>query len=346
MKRSAIIILALILFVSCGDDPPVNDNEVDDSFSNDVIVTDNDTEEFQEIDIEESENNTEHSDDDSCGTGIYMNPEWMEPEKNWNSWANLKAVGVIGDYSEEEVPAVYIKGKLKLSEITKEFSEGSFSLYEGSTLLASEYSYEFIDVDEVAGTAVAEYWDGFYQFSGQLVPVLKEFGVEEAGFGATVFFRHTFIDIKYATDGDVKSQQVRKNCYLAISKTEELEQEGEIYDVPVGDMYLCLVDNVDGSVGEKLYMMFKNEMTEDEDSILEFFNTRQDETIAVYGDEDFTPLCQCYDAEGNEVNCWQYDGPGGAEECPSYVSEEDCNPQENDDDVIFDDDIIPDDDFE
>jgi len=32
----------------------------------------------------------------------------------------------------------------------------------------------------------------------------------------------------------------------------------------------------------------------------------------------------CYEADGTEVDCWAYDGPGGAEECPDYVSAEDC----------------------
>jgi len=45
----------------------------------------------------------------------------------------------------------------------------------------------------------------------------------------------------------------------------------------------------------------------------------------------------CYEADGTEVDCWAYDGPGGAEECPDYVSAEDCKVPVTDDEDDSDD---------
>ncbi len=212
--------------------------------------------------------------------------------------------------------------------------------YQASVLLADAAAYEFINVNQSAGTATVDYWDAMYQFNPALIPALKEAGVREAGFGSTVFFRHTFIDVTFDTSGKLTAQYVRKNCFIGLSKTEEVEEEGEVYDVPIGDMYGCFDENVDGSVGEELKMMFKNEFTEDEAAMLEFFNTQQDGSVLQYGQDGYTHLCTCYEADGTtEVNCWnEYDGPGGAEECPAVVEAAgECGTVEPDDDVVDED---------
>ena len=314
-----LIIISIFLLTSCygwnyKDDPSSKNN----SYVNDYWETDD---EFYEEVPEQTQGDFNEEPDD-CGP--YLPSWWMVPENDWLSWAYLKMIGPIADYDGEYEPAVYIDGKMELKSGTTDFTSGSYRNYQSQILIAQATTYEFTDVDQVAYTAVLDYWEAVWQFSQQLVPVLKEEGLEEAGFGGKVFFHHTYYDIEFDSSGSTTYHLVRKNCYLAVSAIEELEEDGEIYDIPVGDMYGCFVYNVDGSVGETLYMMFKNQMTENEATLLEYFNTQTDGSVLEYGDEGFMSLCQCYDENGKEVNCWEYDGPGGAEECPSYVPENEC----------------------
>jgi len=331
-KNVFITIFAALFFLSCTNDTPKNDNELDNNISD--VLPDEDTEELDEIDNEEPDYDYTHSD---------PGPVWIDPDYDWKSWTNLDIRGVISNYEGDHKPAVRVIGKMKLSDIYMEFSDGAFSLYKDSLIFAEAYSFEVINVN-TDSTAVLDYWETAFYFSRQLIPFLEEYGSCEAGFGANVVFKHSFIDIEYDNDGNVKKQQIRKNCYVAVSKTEEIEEEGEIYNIPIGDMCVSSEEGAVGSVGENLRMMFKNEMIDTQNGLLKYFNKRSDGTVAIYGDEDFMHLCQCYDVEGNEVNCWEYDGPGGAEECPDYVPQEDCKLQGNDEDVVIDEDVVPDED--
>ena len=149
-------------------------------------------------------------------------------------------------------------------------------------------------------------------------------------------------DIKYDEDGVIKSPKLRKICFFGVSKTERYESRGDI-DIPIGGIFGCFEDNYYGYAGETLSMMFRNDIDENGDSILKYLNTRDDGSVIVYGNSKFRHLCQCYDPEGNEVNCWEYTGPGGPEECPDYVSEEDCGTGDSDvDNENFDQDEIDD----
>jgi len=54
-------------------------------------------------------------------------------------------------------------------------------------------------------------------------------------FGAFVWLRRSFVDVEFdGESGQITAQYPRKNCWYAISATEEVEEEGEIYDSPVG----------------------------------------------------------------------------------------------------------------
>ena len=180
MKRKILLIILMTIFlIGCGDVSIDNNEAGDDNFSNDVDVTDSDIEELQEVDSEEPDNVSEQPDYDDCGPHLLS--DWMEPEKDWKYWSYLGAGGDIGDYYGDVVPANLIIGKIKLSEITQEFAQGHYSNYENQVLLADAYWFEIIDVDQNP-TAVIDYWGVTYQFSRQLVPVLKEEGFQEAGF--------------------------------------------------------------------------------------------------------------------------------------------------------------------
>ena len=335
-----VLMMSFFVFAGCGDSGTKSDE--DQTNDSDTVADDTD----------ETGDTGDDADTDGTGTCATLDSEWMEPEEGWASWAYLKMMGPIADYDGDFQAAVFTDGKMKVTSGTTEFADGGFMNYQSSTLLAMLTTYEFTDVDEVAGTAVVDYWDSIYQFSQQLVPVLKEEKVREAGFGASTFLRHTYIDVTYDTGtGAVTSDQTRKGCFVAISKTEEYIEDGKTYNIPVGDMYGCFDDNVDGSVGEDLKMMFKNELLDDAASILKDLNTQSDGSVLEYGEEGFMHVCSCFDEEGTEVPCWGYDGPGGAEECPDYVPEDECVVPETDDDVIPDtdtddveDDVVPDDD--
>jgi len=271
-----------------------------------------------------------------------LDDSWMTAESEWTSWGYLKMTGEIADYSGDYLEALSTNGKITLTDSTTVFTEGTFMNYDDAIILVNASDYKYINVDQVAGTATIDYWDAMYQFSQGLIPAMKEQAATEAGFGATVFFRHAFIDVKFdSVSGSVTEQHTRKNCFIGTGKMEEVIDGGDTYSVPIGDMYGCFDANVDGSVGEELNMMFKNEFTEDEAVMLEFFNTRSDGTVAVYGEEDYVHLCTCYEANGEtEVNCWnEYDGPGGKEDCPAVVeAADDCGEAVNpDDDIIGED---------
>ena len=330
MKKLTLILFAtamLFFAVACGND---NDDGNTGNTGNDADTDDTG-------DTGDTDETGYTGDDTDTGDTCTLDSEWMEPEEGWASWAYLKMMGPIADYDGDFQAAVFTDGKMKVTSGTTEFADGGFMNYQSSTLLAMLTTYEFTDVDEVAGTAVVDYWDSIYQFSQQLVPVLKEEKVREAGFGASTFLRHTYIDVTYDTGtGAVTSDQTRKGCFVAISKTEEYIEDGKTYNIPVGDMYGCFDDNVDGSVGEDLKMMFKNELLDDAASILKDLNTQSDGSVLEYGEEGFMHVCSCFDEEGTEVPCWGYDGPGGAEECPDYVPEDECVIPETDDDVIPD----------
>ena len=294
-----------------------------------------DVDEVSDVDIDDSNPDT----DIVCT----LDSTWMTPEDSWTSWGYLKIMGEIGDYSGDYVEAVFTDGKIALSDTTTELIYGSVQNYEGSVLIADASNYEFTNVNQSAGTATIDYWDAMYQLSQALIPAMKEQGATEAGFGATVWFRHTFIDVNFDTaSGKVTAQRVRKNCFVGLSKTEEQTDGTDTYDVPIGNMYGCFDANVDGSVGEELKIMFKNEFTEDEATMLEFFNTQSDGTVLQYGAVGYTQLCTCYNEKGasetedNELNCWnEYDGPGGAEDCPAAVEAAgECGTVEPDEDII------------
>jgi len=339
MKKLKLILLvtALIFFaVACKDSSTKNDY---DRTETDVVVDQTDTDlVVDDTDIGNTGNTVNDSDADTGDTGSTENRDtddkgntgtcqlkdgWMSPEDSWTSWSQLKILGPIGDYEDDYIEIAVTDGIIKLASETNFFTDGFLVNYQ-SDIIADVSSCKSADVDYDKGTLVFDCRDAMFQFPSQLITDLKEKEMQEAGVGANVFLFHTYKDAEFNAAGIVTSEQTRKSCYLAVSKTEEIEEDGDMYDVPIGDMYGCFEDNVDGSVGENLKMMFKNELVEDQASLLEYVNTQEDGTILEYGDNGFQHVCQCYDEFGTEVNCWDYDGPGGVEECPDYVPEGDC----------------------
>ncbi len=324
-------VLITLIQISCGENcSGSNCEEHPDADIN--IIDDTADMDSSDAEVADTDENAVTTDEDGC-SGDDFNPAWAQPEDSWKLWGYLK---IMGEVSEKgDVAATFTDGKIKLTETITELTGGSFSNAGDSIIGVNAYTYEFINTDENAGTATVDYRDAFYSFSQELIPAMKEAGISEAGFGASVFFRRTFVDIEFDTAGTVKAQYLRKGCYLGIGKTEKVDENGNVYDVPVGDIYGSFCENEDGSAGQYLRMMFKNEFTDDESVMLEYFNTRADGTVAKYGDEDFSHLCTCYEPDGKtEIDCWKYDGPGGAEERPDYV------PEENDDDTVSDEDSV------
>ena len=336
--KKLVTLLAGILFVfvmvSCGtettkkDDEAINDEDTTD-------VTD-------EVEVTDEEKTDEEVPDetDVCA----LNQDWLAPASEWEAWGYLRMSGEIGDYNGDYVEATFTEGKMKIASGTTDLGLGSFMNYQGTTLLADAVAYEFIS--QTASLATVDYYDAMWQFSSQLVPLFKEDGAREADFAAFVWFRNSFIDLVIQNQ-EITEQRTRKSCWLALAATEEVEEEGETYDVPVGGIYGCFDDNVDGSVGETLKMMFRNKMTDNRDDILTFINTLEDNTVLEYGDEGFRFECECYNENGatatvgeNEVPCWQYDGPGGAEECPAEVEAAGkCGEGAPDEDIV-DEDVV------
>ncbi len=330
-KLITLIVFALFFFISCGDN--TEDEQNDENYVNDSEMSDEDVTEQMN---DESEDSEEESDDDSHGDPLADN--WLVPDDEWESWATLKVMGPIMGQSDEYEPAVYIDGRIKLASGVVDLTDGDVSLFDNEVYNIHAVSYEFLNLDEDAGTATVDYYNANFQFPRAVFPEVDEDIELTTGFGAFVTFTQTLIDIEFDENDAVTSQLVRKNCYLAISKIGDVTVNNETKKLPVGDIWACFCDGK-SDVGDDAHLMFKNEMDESQEALFNYYNRQQDGTVAQYGDENFMHLCQCYDEEGNEVNCWQYDGPGGAEECPDYVPEEHCNPAGNDNDEVSDNNV-------
>jgi len=330
MKRTFLILIipALVfVFTGCGTcnctDYPLRDDET---------VTDENG--FYES---ENENDDEHEvpDEDTTHVDDFGFNDWHAPDPDWKSWSYLRMIGEIADPEGEYVAAVFAEGKVKITKGVTDLDKGSFLSQDKLILAANACDYKFLNLDEENGTATVNYYDANWNFSKQLIPVLIEEGFNEVDFGAFMTFRNSMIDVNFNTDGAVTDQRIRKNCWLAISATEEIEEAGEIYNIPVGGIYGCFDCASTGEVGETLKMMFRNELTDKREDLLKWINTNQSGSILEYGDEGFQFECVCYEENGiDEVPCWQYDGPGGAEECPPEVEAADkCGGEEPDDEL-------------
>jgi len=315
-------------------------------FATCVESTTNDSENDGEVTDEEADE--EITDEEEACT---LNEDWLTPSEDWTTWAFLRMSGEVGLYDGDYVEATFTEGKIKITSGTTDLKYGTYLNYQGTIILADAYNYEFLNVDQTAGTGTIDYYDAMWQFSSQLIPLFKEDGAREADFASFVWFRHAYIDVTFDTStGMTKSQKTRKNCWAALAATEEVVEDDTPYDVAVGGIYGCFDENVDGSVGETLKMMFRNKMTDDRDDILAFINTLEDETVLKYGDEGFRFECDCYNENGatdkageNQVPCWHYDGPGGAEECaPEVEAAGKCDEGAPDEDVV-DEDIVDED---
>ncbi|HSW60083.1 MAG TPA: hypothetical protein VLJ60_04755, partial [bacterium] len=340
MKRIFILTIMVaftLIMVSCDKEKKPRTDDINDE---DIIEVDTETDDDQVI---ETDDDPVVPDEDICT----LNQDWLAPDSAWAAWGYLRMSGGVGEYQGDYVEATFTEGKMKIAKGTTDLEYGSYMNYQGTTLLADAVAYEFLNVNQTAGTALIDYYDAMWQFNAQIIPLFKEDGVREVDFASFVWFRHTFIDVNFNASGQVTEQRVRKNCWYALGATEEVEEEGETYDVPIGGIYGCFDENVDGSVGETLKMMFRNKMTDDRADILAFINTLEDGTVLEYGDEGFKFECECYTELGatdvageNEVACWQYDGPGEGEECPAEVEAAGkCDEGAADDDIV-DEDIV------
>jgi hypothetical protein len=335
-----VMVAFTLIMVSCDKEKKPRTDDINDE---DIIETDTETDDDPVI---ETDDDPVVPDEDICT----LNQDWLAPDSAWAAWGYLRMSGGVGEYQGDYVEATFTEGKMKIASGTTDLEYGSYMNYQGTTLLADAVAYEFLNVNQTAGTALIDYYDAMWQFNAQIIPLFKEDGAREADFAAFVWFRHTFIDVNFNASGQVTEQRVRKNCWYALAATEEVEEEGETYDVPVGGIYGCFDENVDGSVGETLKMMFRNKMTDDRADLLAFINTLEDGTVLEYGDEGFKFECECYTELGatdvageNEVACWQYDGPGEGEDCPPEVEAAGkCDEGAADDDIV-DEDIIDED---
>jgi hypothetical protein len=337
MKRTfLILIVPALFFVFTGCDENNCRDECELSEGDTIIPDENGFYESEN----ENDGENEVSDEDTIHGDDFGFNDWYVPDPDWEAWSYLRMSGEIADPEGEHVEAIFAEGKAKITKGITNLDKGSFLSQDGVFLSANAVNYEFLNLDEENGTATVNYHDANWNFLKQLIPVLNEEQIYEVDFGAFMTFRNSMIDVTFDTNGAVADQKVRKNCWLAISATEEIEEEGEIYDIPVGGIYGCFDCASTGEVGETLKMMFRNELTDKREDLLKWINTQQDESVLEYGDDGFQFECVCYEENGiDEVPCWQYDGPGGAEECPPEVPEGECYPESSDEDTIDDDEI-------
>ena len=307
MKEIIFIVLVLIFSASCTGEHCSESNceehpDEDIDIINDIV--DVDSSDAENVDTDETVD--EDTDKTSC-LELSEFSSWMTPDSSWKSWSYLKMMGEVYDLGGDVIDAVFTDGKAKLSDVSVSFEEGSYANSFG-TVVAVASSYKMLNYDEAAGTATVDYWEMEHMFPGGLTGAMKEAGMYENGSGAYVTVTNALMDIEFDKTGTVTDQFLRKKCYLAISKTEEVEIDGEIFDVPIGGIAGCFEDNVDASAGEELKMMFKNELADDRETVEAYFNTQPDGTLLAPDDENYIPQCQCYEKDGQtKIDCDKMD---------------------------------------
>ncbi len=242
------------------------------------------------------ESNCEMSDD--CA----FDNLWILPEENWESWAYLKVVGEIGETIESACGESGYKVKNLKDPKTKDHIY--ITKLTGDSVNVSSTNENTLDAYYYdGGHPKSSGWYFMYRFitlnlsfSADLIPNMKESGARETDFGPLVSLKQSFRREWRGFGGT--EVLFSKSCTIGISKFNN--------DLPAGNMYGCFANNIDGSEGEYLKMMFRMEIEDDKDKIIEYTNTRSDGSVAVPGDDDFNPYCFCsYDYD---LICYQYDG--------------------------------------
>ncbi len=329
MKKTFLILIVQVLFLvftGCSKcnciDYPLRDDE--------TVPDENGFYESENEDDNDNDNDNETPDKENC---LVLNEDWLAPDHEWKIWSYLRMIGEIADPEGEYVGAVYTEGRIKTTEGAHELTTGSFLNSSGLVISAEASSFKFVNMNESEKTATVDYYNGSWQFNKMIIPLAQK-GESVVDFGAFVIFTNSMVDVKFDSEGAINDQRMRKKCLLAVSTIEDYEQDGEIFEMPVGGIYGCFEGAADGSVGETLKMMFRNELTDKREDLLKWINTQEEGSVLEYGDEGFQFECVCYEENGiDEVPCWQYDGPGGAEECPPEVPEGECHVEEPDDDL-------------
>jgi len=319
--KKIFLLLVVMLFVLATISCDKKDNHGE---TGDTGNTGNDEETDDSCGIGSKDENNEIDDSDcngdtdtTCDGGCTLSNDWMLPDPDWDSWYYLKMMGRVNEHINAVEPALLIASLVKLAKrgILVHIRDGAYSFFENKILFANGTYYEIIAENLEEGTATVDYYDLMIQFSKQLIPILKEEQIQETDFGALTWFRRYLIDVSFNESGEITNQWIRKSCWYALSATEEFIEEGETYDVPVGGIYGCFCDdNIDGSVGEVLRMMFRGKLTEEDDTLLKYFNTQQDGTVLEPEDDGYTKICTCYDADGKtEIDCSVYEDTDGNE---------------------------------
>ena len=313
MKRLFILMFMffLVAFTGCTDSKEESADDEDFTDSDMDAAAENEAEPDMDSGIDEDV----IEQDDSHGDPL--DDPWMTPEDSWTSWVYLKIMGEIGTFeSEEYVPAVFTDGKIKLSELGKTYELIDGWVYsDEKNMIAEAQNYEFKDVNETLKTGKIDLKKVEYRMDRELIK--SKAGSCEQGifdFGAHLLFSHIIADFTFNDSGKKTSLIYRQICHYGVSETEERTVDNEAVFFPVGGINGCFESNVDGSVGEEIKIMFKNEVSENPSEILTFVNTLPNGTVLEPEDEGYTKQCTCYEPDGvTEVSC---DGEETPDETP------------------------------
>ena len=278
------------------------DNEVSDFLSDDEVEDDNSVDnvpgerEYPDIDTGPTINKV-----CDTGEGCEFDTLWMLPEEDWKSWAFAQAVGKVGDDQMFCCSFQYSVGDMQNSS-TKSGNTRIIDAGDNVDLSLSKMQWPVGDAYPIIALE-----DVFLRlsFDKGLIPYMKSEKLSETGYGPDVEIYQKFFKAYEAADhGDFEIlYKTIDICCVGIAKLESSQ--------PVGSMYGCFENNVDGSDGEYLKMMFRMEIETDRDKILDHINTRIDGTKAVKGDEDFKEYCKCsYSTDEKSFTCNYYDGIG------------------------------------
>lgn len=230
---------------------------------------------------------------------------WILPEENWSSWAYLKVVGEIGEtiksacgesgYKVKNLKDLKKKDQIYITKLTGD----SVSVSSTNKTTLDSYYYGGSNPKSRGADFIYMSTTLKLSFSTDLISNMKESGERETNFGPSVSLTQSF---RSESQGFMGTEVLYdKHCTIGIPKFNN--------GLPVGNMSGCFANNIDGSEGEDLKMMFRMELEDDKDKIIEYTNTRSDGSVAVLGDVDFNRYCFCsYDEEARELICYNYDG--------------------------------------
>ncbi len=292
MKRSIIGLLAILALVSafaltsCKDD----NNDKDPKTDGDVAKTDADIEtpdpdvvpdeetpdpDVVDIDVPADEDTPAETEDDVIPSTCSLEDALIEgPVGTADAWVTLRMIGNINDAKATEIDSALISdGTLHVGGkdgAVAEINGTATGMYIADSSSGQDVIYaigqgnlRWVEPNKIAKVAYTQ-----AVIPKALLTAMKKQPAETAEFSPTIMVQDIVFELR-GTD-----QDITQICWVALSKFEKVEENGETYDVPKGSIKACIADNKDFVAGEKLKLAMRGELMDKDEDIKAFFESQ------------------------------------------------------------------------